>query len=98
MEELEQQRNQQKEEPLMEVNWEEIDKKYVEVPTYPVRHSNYSPQLADDTTVAYNSSVPDSLSPMLVRKGLETQRPDGIDEGSPSFANRNQLLQKPDCA
>jgi hypothetical protein len=96
MEEIEQQKKQQKEVPLLDVNWDEIDTKYVEVPTHPVGHFNYSPSSADDTTAVDNNSAPNHLSPILVKKGLETQSPNTIDEDSPHVVSKEKVLQKPD--
>lgn len=82
----------------MEVNWDEIEQKYVEVRTQSVGNFNYSPQSTDDTTIIDNNSVPNCMNTMSVQNGLETQRPDVIDESGPSVVNRVQILQKPDGA
>lgn len=80
----------------MEVNWDEIEKEYIEAPTHPVGHVNYSPQSADGTTVDASNTVPNSLNPVSIQKSLEMQRPDAIDEDAISATNGDRLLQKPD--
>lgn len=86
----------------MEVNWDEIEKKYVELPmstASPGSHFIYSPQLSDDTTtVIDNNSVTNPRSPMLIQQGFDIQRPNAIDEDGPNGVTSHQLLQKPDGA
>ncbi|KAG2202471.1 hypothetical protein INT47_013087 [Mucor saturninus] len=84
------------EEPVMEVNWDEIDKKYVEVATSPIadyghgNHFSYSPRLADDLT-SFNdgSTVIQSVgspaiqsvgSPVNNRNSITHQRPNALDD------------------
>lgn len=82
----------------MEVNWDEIEKNYVEVPT---GRFTYSPNLADNTTI-YNSE--ESSSPMLTQKEVSTiQRPDvtlqspnAIDDKHVSSFHYHNQIQKPD--
>ncbi|KAI7871988.1 uncharacterized protein EV154DRAFT_529417 [Mucor mucedo] len=84
------------EEPVMEVNWDEIDKKYVEVATSPIadyghgNHFSYSPRLADDlasfndgSTViqSVGSPVIQSVgSPVTNRNSITHQRPNALDD------------------
>jgi DNA mismatch repair ATPase MutS len=86
-------RNQQTEEPVMEVNWDEIENRYVEIPTHHTSHFTYTPQLSDVTsTIVDSTSLLNSLSPMLVKKRLRNP----IDENDPYGLNKERLLQKPD--
>lgn len=99
------QQNDHLEEPVMEVNWDEIDKKYVEVATNPVSkyrsssHFTYSPRLADEsTTFTEGSTITNSTSPVLPNHNTIAQRPDAIDEISSYNVNHDTGLQKPDGA
>ncbi|KAG2202470.1 hypothetical protein INT47_013086 [Mucor saturninus] len=96
------------EEPVMEVNWDEIDKKYVEVATSPIsdyghgNHFNYSPRLADDLA-SFNdgSTVIQSVgSPVNNRNSINHQRPNALDDNdrTSNIGSYTMALQKPDGA
>jgi hypothetical protein len=91
----------------MEVNWDEIEKNYVEVPT---SRFTYSPNLADDSTTVFSNDdkTVGSNSPMLIQKGMSpiqrpnaatehasVQRPSAIGEDALTHYHNNQI-QKPD--
>jgi hypothetical protein len=79
----------------MEVNWDEIEKRYVEIPTHHTGHFTYAPQLSNDSVTVFNNNpVPNSQSPMLNQKDWDIQRPNAID-GLPSVKN-DQSVEIPD--
>lgn len=82
-----------KEESLMGVNWDEIEKRYVETPIRPDRHVNYSPQSTDHALIIDNKSLLNHLSSTLIQKRPKLDVPDAIDE---PHVNRDRSIQKPD--
>lgn len=69
------------EEPVIEVDWEEIDRKYESYNPSPNNNPAYSPQLVDDsiTDVDYKSTgSPKNL--MLKPDTMKIQNPDAVDE------------------
>lgn len=79
----------------MEVNWDEIDKKYVEVPiNAPAGSFGYSPQLTDDPNTVFEHIAFTHHSPMLAHVTINP--PYALDVEFPSSASRAHFLQKPD--
>lgn len=74
-------KHQQIDESVMEVNWDEIEKKYVEQSSSVSQKKLYNPGMVDNETI----------SPILI----PFQRPNAIDKISISGA-RNYKVQKPD--
>ncbi|KAG2194103.1 hypothetical protein INT47_011771 [Mucor saturninus] len=92
----EHERQQRMVEPTMEVNWDEIEKKYVELPSPISYKQTYSPHLADDvTTCVDGNSEVHNTSPMLIQQGVQFQRPNAIDENDIPDTTIYKL-QKPD--
>lgn len=89
-------------EEVMEVNWDEIEKKYIEISG---SHLGYTPKLADDITATLvddNSEYTRSGSPMMHNKHhpsmVSHQRPDAIEEENATTPHHYIQLQKPDGA
>lgn len=83
----------------MEVNWDEIDKKYVEVSSGPpVGRYSYSPQLTNDfsTTVHDNDSEAYKRIPAVGKSIVGMQSPHTFDNDLSTRSNETQSLQKPD--
>lgn len=82
--------------PVMEVDWDEIDKHDHSYPVSPTGNFRYSPGLSEDTlTVSDNRSDIYAPSPMSIQQGLEFQRPNAVEDeimSTPSLMK----LQKPD--
>ncbi|KAG2203960.1 hypothetical protein INT47_007543 [Mucor saturninus] len=99
-EELERQnKDERTEEPVMEVNWDEIDKKYVEVPTGPpVGRYSYSPQLTNDFSTTDNDNDLEAYKhiPAVGKSIVGMQTPDTFDNDLSTRSNITQSLQKPD--
>ncbi|KAI7896273.1 uncharacterized protein EV154DRAFT_492872, partial [Mucor mucedo] len=108
MKESESDRKENFEEPVMEVNWDEIDNNYVEVPTNPISnygHRNqfkYPSQLADDKSLLADESttIQSEGIPEKNRDASTHQRPDAIDNDNAVLYNRSHstALPKPDGA
>lgn len=81
----------------MEVDWDEIDKNYLEVPSsIGFKLSSCSPNISDDTTICVNgSSTLCNISPSRIQQGSKFQRPNAIDENEIPDTTIYRI-QKPD--
>lgn len=72
-------RQKQINEPVMEVNWDEIEKKYAELPMSHKIYSTHSLQIPDDIAYVGGDSGTKLINPMLIQRGNEVQCPDAIE-------------------
>lgn len=85
----------EKEESLMEVDWDQIENEYTGVPTdYPEGHFKYLSQVPDGISENKIVHVHDSSEPVLPQEGLRIQRPDAIGHHKVNEVDRDHL-QKP---
>ncbi|KAI9365210.1 hypothetical protein BD770DRAFT_378033 [Pilaira anomala] len=91
-------RNEFVEEPVIEVDWEEIDKSYGDFTPNLAKNVMPSPPLADDSTTVVNSHQ-SIASPMVSAQkpyGAELHNPNTIDDDSTNNIPHLTMLQKPD--
>lgn len=82
--------NERIEAPVMEVNWDAIDRKYT---TNPATNLGFTPQFVDDeATMADNTSEPNT-HPVMIPQSLDLQRPNAIENNA---NNPHTTLEKPD--